>query len=129
VYGFLALHTNFVERHKSEVQLRRRLTSGKGQLPKALRRHNLRTPSLPSLIGDLGDRVCTTSSYLGPSQFYSPGTVFRDEDLQAHMGVFVLWKDDNDNKVNVYSDVALLPQDFESVDTVSQRHPEAQSRT
>ena len=36
---------------------------------------------------------------------------------------------DQDNKVNVYSDAVLLPQDFEIVDAVSQRQPEAQSRT
>ena len=38
-----------------------------GQLPKALRRHDLRTPSRPSLIGDRDDRLCTASSSLGPT--------------------------------------------------------------
>src|SRR5215218_3398494 len=58
-----------------------------GQLPKALRRHDLRMLSRPSLIGDRGDRVCTASSSLGPSHLYSPGTVFRDEDLEAQRRV------------------------------------------
>jgi hypothetical protein len=31
--------------------------------------------------------------------------------------------------VNVYGDSALLPEDFEFVGAVSQRHPEAQDRT
>src|SRR5215211_5053753 len=58
------------------------------QLPKALRRHDPRTPCRPSLKGDRGDRVCTASSSLGPSHLYSPDTVFRDEDLEAHRRVF-----------------------------------------
>jgi hypothetical protein len=37
-------------------------------------------------------------------------------------------KVDEDNKVDVYSDAALLPQDFEIVDAVSQWQPEAQGR-
>ena len=136
-------YANFVEIVIAEVQLRRipllklsdkSLDGPQGfvleaQLPKALRRHALRTPSRPSLIGDLGDRVCTATSSLGPSHLSLPGTVFRDEDLQAHIEVFVLREDDNDNKVNVYSNAALLPQDFESADAVSQRQPEAQGWT
>jgi hypothetical protein len=37
------------------------------QLLKALRRHDFRTPSRPSLIGDRGDRLCTASSSLVPT--------------------------------------------------------------
>src|SRR5215212_616257 len=72
-----AVPANFGEGRLAEVQL-----------PKALRRHDLRTPSRTSLIGDRGERVCTASSSLGPSHLYSPGTVFRDEDLEAHRRAF-----------------------------------------
>jgi hypothetical protein len=77
----------------SENSVNRKSNFGEGRLaevllPKALRRHDLRTPSQPSLIGDRGDRVCTASSSQGPSHLYSPSTVFRDEDLQAHRRVF-----------------------------------------
>jgi hypothetical protein len=76
----------------SENSVKRQSDFGEGrladvQLPKALRPHDLRRPSRPSLIGDRGDRVCTASSSLDLSQFYSPSTVFRDEDLEAHRRV------------------------------------------
>src|SRR5918995_4807640 len=75
--------------HELRRTINRKSNFGEGrlaevQLPKALHRHDLRTPSRPSLIGDRGDRVCTATSSLGPSQFYSPGTVVCDEDLEAH---------------------------------------------
>jgi hypothetical protein len=72
-------------------------------------------------------RLYNNVAVLSPCSFdyCLPVIVFPDEDPEAHRGCFVLWKDDKDNKVYVYSDAALLPQDFEIVDAESQRQPEA----
>ena len=49
-----------------------------------------------------------------------------DETLERPIGeCFGLWTVNEDSKVNVYSDSALLPQDFDSVDAVSQQYPKA----
>jgi hypothetical protein len=75
------------ELRKAEVQLRRRPTSGSSAT------EDPPPPRPPYALMTLsqrgsGDRVCTASPSLGPSQFYSPSTVLRDEDPEAHRRAF-----------------------------------------
>ena len=88
--AFTQIHSggaNFVELRKAEVQLRRRTTSGRSATegpppprpPYALPTLSHRGSGRPGL-----HRIFFISTY----HLYSPSTVFRDEDLEAHRRAF-----------------------------------------
>ena len=87
-YALLTLsHTAFLE--KGEPFLERSPQHSVSTKGLGLCASQPREPfSSKTALGDRGDRVCTASSSLGPSKCCSPGTVFRDEDLEAHRRVF-----------------------------------------
>jgi len=86
---------------------------------------------MPALFGNCIPENCVQAKFTQKAQSPSPMDLRAPRHRTGAMRNFVeLCKAevDEDNKVDVFSDVALLPQDFEIVDAVSQWHPEAQGR-